>query len=95
MSEICGAESAAPCASTAMTLAPATAPPSGISSPPLTTVSDPAPGSAKSRTGEDENESIGPARSGGFGAAGWTSTSHVRCGSCARYVPEVSVTDTT
>src|SRR2546428_1318634 len=50
-----------------MTLAPAAGPPSGTSSPPPIAFSVAAPGSAKSRIGEDEDESIGPARSGG----GW------------------------
>src|SRR2546427_11286118 len=78
-----------------MTLAPAAGPPSGTSSPPPIAFSVAAPGSAKSRIGEDEDESIGPARSGGVCAAGWTSPFHVRCGGCARDVPHVSLTDTT
>src|SRR2546426_4770817 len=78
-----------------MTLAPAAGPPSGTSSPPPIAFSVAAPGSAKSRIGEDEDESIGPARSGGVCAAGWASTFPLPCGGCAPDVPPVSVTHTT
>src|SRR3989449_7946374 len=78
-----------------MTLAPAAGPPSGTSSPPPIAFSVAAPGSAKSRIGEDEDESIGPARSGGVCAGGGASTLHVRCGGRAPDVPRASPTDTT
>src|SRR2546427_12160639 len=75
-----------------MTLAPAAGPPSGTSSPPPIAFSVAAPGSAKSRIGEDEDESIGPARSGGVGAGGRTRTVHVRRGGGAPVGPHLSLT---
>src|SRR5256712_9677929 len=74
-----------------MTLAPAAGPPTGTSSPPPIAFSVAAPGSAKSRIGEDEDESIGPARSGGVGAAGRAPTVPCPPGGGARGRPHGSV----
>src|SRR2546429_3962942 len=77
-----------------MTLAPAAGPPSGTSSPPPIAFSVAAPGSAKSRIGEDEDESIGPARSGGVWGGGRASTVPVPRGGGAPRAPPPSPTPT-